>query len=145
VRFTTILIDNTDNLKMEKLIIKRIHKRSDCVLSCVIYKDFICKMLELPDKGNQVNISCIPEGTYRAKKRISPSKRYEVIEYINVPNRSYIQIHKGNYTRQLLGCQLAGVEFIDLDYDGVPDITETGNTLKKLLSLLPKRFTIEVI
>ena len=129
---------------MDKLIIKRIHYRDDCTLSCVIYGDFIFKMLELPDKGNQKNISCIPEGIYQAKKRISPGKGYQVIEYINVPNRTYIQMHRGNYTRQLLGCQLPGVEFIDLDHDGIPDITSTKDTLEELLLLLPDRFTIEI-
>jgi len=141
--FKTIIC-NVENLKMEKLIIKRIHYRDDCTLSCVIYGDFICKMLELPNKGNQKNISCIPEGVYQAKKRISPSKGYQVIEYINVPNRTYIQIHKGNYTRELLGCQLTGVDFVDMDYDGVPDITNTKDTLEELLFLLPDRFTIEI-
>ncbi len=129
---------------IDKLTIIRAHKRKDCTLSVVIAGDFVCKMLELPWLGNQKNVSCIPVGNYRAKKRISPNKQYEVIEYMFVPNRAYIQIHKGNYTRQLLGCQLAGVEFIDLDGDGVPDITSTGDTLEKLLSLLPKEFTIEI-
>ena len=62
--------------------------------------------LELPDKDNQRNISCIPAGRYKAKKRISPGKGYEVIEFIDVPNRTYIQCHRGNYTSQLLGCVL---------------------------------------
>ncbi len=126
------------------LKIKRIHKRDDCTLSVVMLGDLIFKMLELPDKNNQQNISCIPEGTYYAKKRFSPGKQYQVIEYIGVPNRTFIQIHCGNYTRQILGCQLPGEEFIDLDGDGIPDITNTEVTLEKLLTALPDRFTIEV-
>lgn len=128
-----------------ELLIKRVHKRSDCTLSVVIYGNLIFKMLELPDKNNQKNISCIPEGVYKGKKRISPGKGYEVIEYIDVPNRTYIQIHCGNYTRQILGCQLPGVDFIDLDGDGIPDITSTEPTLKKLLAALPETFNIRVI
>jgi|TARA_R110002020_G_scaffold147185_2_gene322334 hypothetical protein len=141
--FKTIIC-NTDELKMDKLTIKRVHKRDDCTLSVVIAGDFMCKMLELPDKGNKKNISCIPEGVYQAKKRISPGKGYEVIEYINVPNRTYIQMHYGNYTRQLLGCQLPGVEFKDLDGDGIPDITSTEDTLKEILAIMPNIFTIEI-
>ena len=129
---------------MKKIRIKRIHKRDDCTLSVLAYKDFMCKVLELPDLGNQRNISCIPEGLYKAKKRISPGKGYEVIEYINVPNRTYIQLHHGNYTRQILGCQLPGKDFIDLDGDGIPDITNTKATLDELLSMLPQTFMIEV-
>ena len=130
---------------IDKLIIKRVHKRSDCTLSVGICGDFIFNILELPDLDNQKNISCIPEGIYPAKKRISPGKQYEVIEYIDVPDRTFIQIHRGNYTRNILGCQLSGVDFIDLDGDGIPDITSTKKTLKKLLSLLPNKFVIEVI
>jgi hypothetical protein len=129
---------------MEKIRIKRIHKRDDCTLSVLVYKEFMCKVLELPDLDNQRNISCIPEGLYKAKKRISPGKGYEVIEYINVSNRTYIQLHHGNYTRQILGCQLPGKDFIDLDGDGIPDITNTKATLDELLSMLPDTFMIEV-
>jgi len=136
---------NLERLKMEKIKIKRIHKRDDCTLSVLMFKDFMCKVLELPDLDNQRNISCIPEGLYKAKKRISPSKGYEVIEYIDVPNRTYIQLHYGNYTRQILGCQLPGEDFIDLDGDSIPDITNTKATLDELLSMLPKTFMIEVL
>lgn len=132
---------------MVEMIVKRVHKRSDCTLSVVIYGNLIFNMLELPDLDNQQNISCIPEGVYRAKKRISPGKGYEVIEYIYVPNRTFIQMHYGNYTRQILGCQLPGENFIDLDGDGIPDITGTERTMKKLLAALPDNeiFTIRVI
>lgn len=148
-RLPLVVINNLDNLRVRKmsdtiLKIKRIHKRKDCTLSVVVLGGLMFKMLELPDKGNQQNISCIPEGSYFAKKRISPGKGYQVIEYIGVPNRTFIQIHCGNYTRQLLGCQLAGEEFIDLDGDGIPDITNTERTLKTLLDALPDRFTIDV-
>ena len=138
------IITNLDKLKMERLIIKRIHKRKDCTLSVVIYGKLMFKMLELPDLDNQKNISCIPEGLYHAKKRISPGKGYQVIEYLNVPNRTYIQLHHGNFTRQILGCQLPGEDFIDLDGDGIPDITNTEKTLDELLFALPDRFMIEV-
>lgn len=129
---------------LDKVRIKRVHKRGDCTLSVIMFRNMIFKMLELPDLGNQRNISCIPEGDYWAKKRFSPSKQYEVIEYEDVPNRTYIQIHGGTYTRQILGCQLAGEEFIDIDRDGIPDITGTMDTLDKLLAALPDRFMIEV-
>lgn len=129
---------------MERLKVKRIHKRKDCTLSVVIYGELMFKMLELPDKNNQKNISCIPEGLYNAKKRISPGKGYEVIEYLNVPNRTYIQIHCGVFTRHILGCQIPGLDFIDLDGDGIPDITNSRNALDELLFALPDKFMIEV-
>ena len=100
--------------------------------------------LELPDKDNQKNISCIPAGRYWAKKRISPGKGYKVIEFLNVPNRTFIQAHYGNFTHQLLGCQLYGDGLKFIDGDDIIDITNSEKTIKKVLSLLPDRFEIEI-
>lgn len=57
---------------------------------------FFCYTLELPWRDNQRSISCIPPGEYTVIQRISPKygKIYWVTE---VPNRSYILIHSGNY------------------------------------------------
>jgi len=144
MQFKTIIC-NVEKLKVEHIIIKRIHKRKDCTLSVLFYKNLIFKLLGLPDLNNQKNISCIQNGIYHAFKRMSPGKGYEVIEFLNVPNRTYIQLHHGIYTRHILGCELPGEEFIDLDGDGIPDITGTERTLKTLLAALPDRFMIEVL
>lgn len=102
--------------------------------------DFNFVTLELPDKGNQKNISCIPPGIYKAKKRISPGKGYEVIEFIDVPNRTYIQAHYGVYTSHLLGCQIYGDGLKYLNNDDIIDITNSEKTIKKVLGMLPGGF-----
>ena len=62
--------------------------------------------LELPDRNNERNISCIPEG-----------KNYWNFYFINlylhllimdVPNRDGILIHTGNYPKNTTGCILLG-------------------------------------
>ena len=116
----------------------------NCVVGLLTYKDFKCFTLELPDLGNQTNISCIPDGTYKAKKRFSPGKQYEVIEYIDAPNRTYIQIHKGNFTRQLLGCQAVGDSIKFVDGDDILDVTNSGTTFDELMAVLPDTFDIEI-
>lgn len=126
---------------MNKITIERAYFK-DCVIGRGKYKGFNFCVLELPNYDNAVNISCIPKGLYKAKKRISPGKGYEVIEFINVPNRTYIQAHYGNYTRQLLGCQLYGDGLKYLDNDDIIDITNSEKTIKKLLSILPDEFEI---
>lgn len=126
---------------MERITIKRVYF-PDFTIGLGGYKGLSFFTLELPWLDNQVNISCIPKGIYRAKKRISPSKSYEVIEYINVPNRTYIQVHRGNYTSQLLGCQLFGDSLKYLDNDDIIDITNSKKTLDRLLSMLPDEFEI---
>jgi hypothetical protein len=57
---------------------------------------FNCCTLELPWRENQRSISCIPAGEYIVKIRQSP--RYGTIYHVkDVPNRSYILIHAGNW------------------------------------------------
>lgn len=52
--------------------------------------------LELPDKGNKRQISCIPKGTYQCTIVNSP-KFGQVYGVLNVTNRLNILIHAGNY------------------------------------------------
>jgi hypothetical protein len=116
----------------------------DCVIGRLECGTFHCFTLELPDKDNARNISCIPEGTYKAFKRNSP-KNGAVIELIGVKNRTNIQIHVGNYTSQIEGCILVGKSITYMNKDSIPDVTDSRNTLIKLLDLLPKdNFTVEI-
>lgn len=104
---------------------------------------FQCFTLELPWKENERGISCIPAGAYEAFKRMSP-KNGSVIELSNVKDRSNIQIHRGNYTRQVEGCILVGDSVKFLDADTIPDVTTSGQTMDKLLSLLPNTFKVVI-
>lgn len=126
-----------------KIVIKRA-KYDDCTIGRGSCGNFNFVTLELADNNNEKNISCIPNGAYKAKKRISPGKGYEVIEFIDVPNRTYIQAHYGNYTSQLLGCQLYGDGLKYIDDNSIIDITNSKKTIKHVLSLLDNSFTIEI-
>jgi hypothetical protein len=57
---------------------------------------FGCHTAEPPWKDNQKNISCIPAGIYKLWPNLSPTfgKGYLVK---NVPGRSHILIHTGNF------------------------------------------------
>lgn len=94
--------------------------------------DFQCFTLELPDLDNQKNVSCIPEGEYSYFLRNSP-KNGKVLELKSVTGRSNIQIHSGNFTRQIRGCLLVGDSIKHIDRDDIPDISNSRNTLIKLL------------
>lgn len=97
---------------------------------------FKCYTLELPWKKNQQKISCIPEGKYKIVKRVS--KKYkEHLHILDVPERTFILIHEANYVRQLLGCIAVGENRVDIDGDGLIDVTNSVKTKFKLLSLLP--------
>ena len=121
------------------------HSYFDCTLGRLFYEDFQCFTLELPWLDNQKNISCIPEGTYEYFKRISPSRGREIIQLKDVPGgRTYIQLHPGNYTKQILGCILPGDSIKFLDGDSIPDVTNSGNTFEKLINLVPDEGTIQI-
>lgn len=106
---------------------------------------FHCFTLELPDRQNQRNISCIPEGEYLVWKMPPTGKRkYEYFWVQDVPGRTGILFHPGNYTHQIRGCILPGEELKDLDKDGVIDITNTTHTLKILTCLMPQKFKLTI-
>jgi len=114
---------------------------SDCVLGRLTYGEFKCFTLELPFNHNQQNISCIPNGVYKAKKRTS-TRNGLVLELQDVPNRKYIQIHAGNYTSQISGCILVGDGIKYLNDDSIPDVTNSKKTLSELLKIVPDEVEI---
>jgi hypothetical protein len=106
------------------------------------------KTIELPYKGNQTNISCIPPGRYKCKKKISPTKG-ECISVLDVPGRSNILIHSGNYASGLVvdtqGCILPGLFFTDINKDGGIDVAESRRALNMLMFVLSNEFDLLVI
>lgn len=109
----------------------------------VIGADFSGKTMELEYNDNKKRISCIPAGTYIVVKRTSP-KYGEHFHITNVPNRDYILIHACNYSRQLLGCIGVGYAHVDIDIDGLKDITNSRKTLAKLYSIMPSTFKLVI-
>ncbi len=113
----------------------------DCTIGRLDFLGFKCLTLELPWKNNQKSISCIPSGIYDVVKYKSPSKG-DVLLLKDVPGRTFIEIHAGNYTRQVEGCILVGDSIRYLDADGIPDVTNSKNTLSKFLNIVPDKFQL---
>ena len=116
--------------------------------SLVIYNErnviYSCYTLELPDFKNAKQISCIPKGIYNIKPRYS-EKFKNHFHVTNVPNRSYILIHSGNYYTQIKGCILVGKTLTDINKDGYKDVTNSKLTLNKLLKIAPNGFILEIL
>lgn len=135
---------------MKNLLIKRIDDDGVQTLGemFVLDKDkhieFSCKTLELTWARNKNRISCIPSGKYEVLHRWSP-KHKEHFHITDVKGRTFILIHKGNYHSQILGCVLVGDDFKEVNGDGRLDVVNSGNTLDKLLKLMPQKFTLEIL
>ena len=63
---------------------------------------------------------------------------------MDVPNRSYILIHSGNYNKHTLGCILVGATLSDINGDGYRDTTNSKETLNKLNEILPDYFKLTI-
>ncbi len=64
----------------------------------------ISETIELSWNHNKKRISCIPEGTYKLRKRYSEKFKWHYV-LLHVPDRSYILIHPANNAlKELQGC-----------------------------------------
>lgn len=120
---------------MGKLVLTRLSQNSvqtlgvlDVVINNKVIKTF--KSLELADKGNKRNVSCINPGTYPLS--MSSNK----IRVLNVPERSGILIHSGNYYTQIKGCILVGEQFVDINKDGYSDVSMSRDSISSLRFLM---------
>ena len=70
----------------------------------------LCHTIELPWLNNQRRVSCIPEGSYRLRKRYNAKFKWHLV-LETVKGRSGILIHPANDAKkELLGC-IAPVQY----------------------------------
>lgn len=93
---------------------------------------FSCVTLELPWKDNKRMVSCIPSGTYTISPRKTGKYAGKAFHVENVEGREHILIHAGNYTSHILGCILVGRQHVDINLDGIIDVSSSGETVKEL-------------
>lgn len=135
-----------------KAVLARTYESNQTIGSIILFdgrvKKYQCVSIELPDNGNQRNVSCIPEGVYDCVKEDNP-KRGMVFRVLNVKDRDGILIHKGNYASgehvDTLGCILPGKFFEDLNKDGNMDVGDSTAAMNDLLAYLPDKFKLYVL
>ena len=102
----------TSNLgKINLLLIRQEFTEEATMGELFLNGERMCDTLELPWKNNQRNISCIPEGEYKARLRLareSASRDYLHLLVQDVKNRSHILFHRGNTAKDTKGCVLVG-------------------------------------
>lgn len=113
---------------------------------------FVCRTLELPNRDNLNNISCILAGKYICRFTKSPgfskAKGEDVYTYeiTHVPGRAGVRIHAANFTDQIRGCIALGNAHKDINADGELDVIHSGNTMKEFEQLMEKDdFELEII
>lgn len=102
---------------MRRVDIFRLRRSDQGTEGILVSENYDCRTLELPWRDNQKQISCIPPGEYDVEIRLS--NKYGRIYWVRqVPNRTYILIHSGNYAgdvskgykSHVMGCILLGKE-----------------------------------
>lgn len=91
-----------------QITIERKYSSEHCTMGYLVEDNqVIAYTLELPWRDNKNNISCIPKGTYSGTLRYDKNDKWR-IELKDVPDRTNVQIHIGNYTSDIKGCVLVG-------------------------------------
>ena len=78
------------------MILYRTESGNEGTFGILVYPDGYVFTVEPPDRGNRPNLSCIPSGRYTVSVRHSP-KYGKVYTVNNVPGRSHILLHHGNF------------------------------------------------
>ena len=107
IRKNTDVKDATANL----LLIRDTFTDKSVIGKLYCNAEFIAHTLELAWRDNEKSVSCIPEGIYNCRVRLareSASRDYVHLLVQDVPNRSYILFHRGNYPSDSRGCILTG-------------------------------------
>ncbi len=100
----------------------------------------LCITLELPWLNNHPQTSCIPPGKYHCVAHNS-ADHPNTWEITNVPGRSEILLHEGNFLKNTLGCILVGDKFSGSG----PVILDSDNTLNNLRKILPPEFDLNIV
>ena len=131
---------------MVELLVNRNKQDKVQTLGLLSVGGFECHTLELPWRRNRVNVSRIPEGEYIAVPHVSP-KFGNSIWLPEVPDRTEILVHWGNFFRNTLGCILVGRTLFDIDGDGHVDVTHSKSTMEQLYDIIriEEQFKFKII
>ena len=125
----------------KKLVSNRIAAGPDRVLSALHVYDGLTEqarfaVLELTWKDNAKKVSCIPAGHYV----IMPEHHEKFGDCFRItseiPGRSGVLLHIGNFPKNTEGCLLIGMGFSDLDADGLFEANRSTQAMSYLFQLV---------
>ena len=113
-------------------VLERFAYLPEATLGKLSIDDNIFWIAERPWRGIKKEISCIPSGTNTCKSYIS--KRFgETFEVTEVPNRTYILFHVGNFLeKDSHGCLLVGSSLMP----NAPAVASSKNAMTKFREIL---------
>lgn len=113
-------------------VLERFAYLPEATLGKLTIDDNVFWIAERPWRGNKKEISCIPSGTYTCKRYVS--KRFgETFEVTEVPNRTYILFHVGNFPeKDSHGCLLVGSSLMA----NTPAVASSKNAMAKFREIL---------
>ena len=120
------------NKEKADAVLERFAYLPEATLGKLTIYDNVFWIAERPWRGNKKEISCIPSGTYTCKRYVS--KRFgETFEVTEVPNRTYILFHVGNFPeKDSHGCLLVGSSLMA----NTPAVASSKNAMAKFREIL---------
>ncbi len=100
---------------------------------------------ERPWLENRKSVSCIPTGTYMCQ-RYKSAKYPDTFEIIDVPSRTFVLFHKGNFPlKDSEGCILVAEKFEEVD--GKVAVLESGHGFEEFIKKLKDvcTFTLQIV
>lgn len=127
-------------LKM-KVLLERFAYHPEATLGKLTIEDEEFYTAERPFRGNKKNVSCIPSGKYTCSRYTS--KRFgETFIVDDVPNRTYILFHVGNFPEtDSQGCILIGEKIME----GRPAISMSKKAMQRFRDTLKEEDKFEFI
>lgn len=101
--------------------------------------ELLCYTLERPRGSTNGEPVCIPSGTYKTKMVYSPHFKTKLPQLLDVPSRTNILIHAGNYVKDTDGCILVGLD------SRVFYLEHSKEALAKVLSIIKDDDVIEIL
>lgn len=137
---------------MQRVPLQRIRTGDSGTFGVVAFGGLTFQSGELPERGNDPGLSCIPPGVYMCHVAYSPHFQRDLYHVQDVPGRSDILIHPANYMGdrskglkcELLGCIALGSKTVKLD--GQEAVVESRYSVQRFMELMNDAdFELEVL
>jgi len=111
----------------------------NCVIGSMVVDGLPFYTIEKPWVENTPFESCIPEGEYICNT-YSSQKFPDVWEVQDVPGRTHILMHKGNFVDDVVGCIAVGMSLDEKKYM----VKDSRVAFESLHKMLPDEFKLHI-